>query len=41
MGFPGRLLACGLVLAVVLCGCKTIEKVDPRKRAAEEHSEKG
>lgn len=40
MSFPGRLLACGLVLAVVLCGCKTIERADPRKRAAEEHSEK-
>jgi hypothetical protein len=41
MGFPGRFLACGLVvLAVVLCGCKTIERADPRKRAAEEHSEK-
>ena len=40
MSFPGRLLACGRVLAVVLCGCKTIEKADPRKRAAQEHTEK-
>jgi hypothetical protein len=39
MSFPGRLLACGLVLALVLCGCRTIERVDPRKRAAEERSE--
>ena len=40
MSFTGRLLMCGLVLAVVLCGCQTIERVDPRKRAAQEHSEK-
>jgi len=39
MGFSGRFLACGLALAVVLCGCKTIERADPRKRAAEQHSE--
>jgi len=39
MSFSGRFLACALLLAVVLCGCKTIERVDPRKRAAEEHSE--
>jgi hypothetical protein len=39
MSFPGRFLACGLVLAVVLCGCRTLERVDPRKRAAEERSE--
>ena len=35
MGFPGRFLACVLALAVVLCGCRTIEKAEPRKRAAE------
>jgi hypothetical protein len=40
MSFSGRFLACGLVLAVVLCGCKTIERADPRKRAAEQHTEK-
>jgi hypothetical protein len=40
MSFCGRFLACGLVLAVVLCGCKTIEGVDPRKRAAEQHAQK-
>src|SRR6516225_459740 len=39
MSLAGRFLACALLLAVVLCGCKTIERVDPRKRAAEEHSE--
>jgi len=39
MSFPGRFLACALVLAVALCGCKTIERVDPRKRAAEEHAQ--
>jgi hypothetical protein len=39
MSFRGRLLACGLVLALVLCGCRTIERVDPRKRAAEERTE--
>jgi hypothetical protein len=40
MSLRGRWLACGLVLAVMLCGCQTIERVDPRKRAAEEHSQK-
>ena len=40
MSFSGRFLACALVLSVVLCGCRTIERADPRKRAAEEHSEK-
>jgi hypothetical protein len=40
MSFSGRFLACALLLAVVLCGCQTIERVDPRKRAAEQHSEK-
>jgi hypothetical protein len=40
MSFSGRFLACGLVIAVVLCGCKTIERADPRKRAAEQHTEK-
>jgi hypothetical protein len=39
MSFPGRLLACGLVLALMLCGCRTLERVDPRKRAAEERTE--
>jgi hypothetical protein len=39
MGFPGRFLACVLALAVVLCGCRTIEKADPRKRAAEERTQ--
>jgi len=39
MSFPGRFLACGLVLAIMLCGCQTIERVDPRKRAAEQHTE--
>jgi len=39
MGFPGRFLACALALAVVLCGCRTIEKADPRKRAAEERTQ--
>ncbi len=40
MSLPGRFLACALVIAVVvvLCGCRTIEGVDPRKRAAEERS---
>jgi len=38
MGFPGRFLACALALAAVLCGCRTIEKADPRKRAAEERT---
>ena len=40
MSFSGRFLMCGLVFAVVLCGCQTIERVDPRKRAAQEHSDK-
>ncbi|HEY1873526.1 MAG TPA: hypothetical protein VGG67_03885 [Steroidobacteraceae bacterium] len=40
MGFSGRFLAWGLLLAVVMCGCKTIEQVDPRKRAAEQHAQK-
>jgi hypothetical protein len=40
MSFSGRFLMCGLVLAIVLCGCQTIERVDPRKRAAEQHSER-
>jgi hypothetical protein len=39
MGFPGRFLACALALAVVLCGCRTIERADPRKRAAEERTQ--
>ena len=39
MSFPGRFLACALVLTVALCGCKTIERADPRKRAAEEHAQ--
>jgi len=39
MSFPGRFLTCAVVLVVVLCGCRTIERADPRKRAAEEHSE--
>jgi outer membrane murein-binding lipoprotein Lpp len=40
MSFSRRFLVCGLVLAVVLCGCQTIERVDPRRRAAQEHSDK-
>jgi hypothetical protein len=39
MSIPGRLLAYALVLALVLCGCRTIERVDPRKRAAEERTQ--
>jgi hypothetical protein len=39
MSLAGRLLLCGLVLAALLCGCKTIERVDPRKRAAEERAQ--
>ena len=45
MNFSPRSLACGLipacalVLAVTLCGCKTIERADPRKRAAEERAQ--
>src|SRR6185437_3662115 len=39
MSFPGRFLTCAVVLLFVLCGCRTIERADPRKRAAEEHSE--
>jgi hypothetical protein len=38
MRFRQGLLACAAVLAVVLCGCRTIENVDPRKRAAEERT---
>src|SRR6516165_6835816 len=40
MSFSRRLLACGLALAVALSGCRTIERVDPRKKAAEQHTEK-
>jgi hypothetical protein len=40
MDFSGRWLACGLVLAVVLGGCQTIERVDPRKRAAEQQAQR-
>src|SRR6516165_8279463 len=40
MSFSRRLLACGLALAVALSGCRTIERADPRKRAAEQHTEK-
>ena len=39
MSLGGRLLLCGLLLAALLCGCKTIENVDPRKRAAEERAQ--
>ena len=39
MSSPGRFLTCAVVLVLVLCGCRTIERADPRKRAAEEHSE--
>jgi hypothetical protein len=39
MSLPGRFLTCALVLLLVLCGCRTIERADPRKRAAQEHSE--
>ena len=39
MSLAGRLLLCGLVLAALLCGCKTIERVDPRNRAAEERAQ--
>ena len=39
MSFPGRWLACGLIVGLVLCGCKTIERADPRKRAAEERTQ--
>jgi outer membrane murein-binding lipoprotein Lpp len=38
MRFPEGFLAGAVLLAVVLCGCQTIEKVDPRKRASEEHT---
>lgn len=38
MRFHEGLLAGAAVLALMLCGCQTIEKVDPRKRAAEEHT---
>jgi hypothetical protein len=39
MSFRGRLLACGLVLALVLCGCRTIERMDPRTHSAEERTQ--
>jgi hypothetical protein len=39
MRLAGRFLVCGLVVAVVLCGCRTIENVDPRRRAAEERAQ--
>jgi len=39
MSLAGRFLVWGWVVAALLCGCKTIEKVDPRKRAAEEHAQ--
>jgi hypothetical protein len=39
MSLGGRLLVCGLVFAALLCGCKTIERADPRKRAAEERAQ--
>lgn len=39
MSSPGRFLTCAVVLVLVLCGCRTIERADPRKRDAEEHSE--
>jgi len=39
MSLAGRFLLCGWVITALLCGCKTIEKVDPRKRAAEEHAQ--
>ncbi|MBV8307242.1 MAG: hypothetical protein JO274_07165 [Gammaproteobacteria bacterium] len=39
MSFTLRLMACGVALAVVMCGCQTIERVDPRKRAAEERTQ--
>jgi hypothetical protein len=39
MRLAGRFLVCGLVSAAVLCGCQTIERVDPRKRAAEERAQ--
>ena len=39
MSFTLRLVACGVALAVVMCGCQTIERADPRKRAAEERTQ--
>jgi hypothetical protein len=39
MSLGARLLVCGLVFAALLCGCKTIERADPRKRAAEERAQ--
>jgi len=39
MSFPERYLTWAVVLALVLCGCKTIERADPRKRAAEERTQ--
>jgi hypothetical protein len=39
MSLPGRFLTCAVVLGLVLCGCRTIERADPRKRAAEEHTQ--
>ena len=39
MSLAGRFLVCALVVAALLCGCRTIEKVDPRKRAAEERAQ--
>lgn len=39
MSLGGRLLVCGLLFAALLCGCRTIENVDPRKRAAEERAQ--
>ena len=39
MSFPGRFLAFALVLGAVLAGCRTIENVDPRKRAAEQQAQ--
>ncbi len=38
MSFAGRFLICAAAVLVALCGCRTIESVDPRKRAAEERS---
>jgi hypothetical protein len=39
MSVPLRFLACGLALSLTLSACKTIERVDPRRRAAEEHAQ--
>ncbi len=38
MSSAGRFLIAAAVVIVALCGCRTIENVDPRKRAAEERS---